>query len=182
LKSWEKEAILDHTSEVKKKMEEDGSADRFPEAYIRVDNFYDVTNATEHDQPLSGPEIWGGVAVYGSGWSAPAGAYVGNVAEVMGLPEIIMKRQTIKAQQQKGEFSEALAQLNELLDTVQGAERARLLEMKAQLVWREGDTLCPRADRAEALEFLADAQFTAEAEKDDQLVRNIESTRQKILL
>lgn len=181
LQTWNKATILAHTAAILKQMDEDGSADRFPGEFIQVDHFYDVIDGSDHDLPLSGPEIWGGTAVYGSGWSAPAGAYVGRAA-VIGLAEIILERQTIKAKLHDAEFAEALSRVNKLLHTVEGAERARLLELKAQIVWRNGQSLCPSADQAEALELLDDAQFTAEAEQDEQLLRNIRATKQKILL
>ena len=40
-------------------------ADRFPEEFIQVDHFYDMTDRSDHDHPLGAPEIWGGIAVYG---------------------------------------------------------------------------------------------------------------------
>jgi hypothetical protein len=126
LRAWKKDEILDYTAKVLTRMEEDGSADRFANEFIQVDHFYDLIERSDDDHPLSAPEIWGGIAVYGSGWSAPAGAYVGpNPAEIA---EVVLKRQAIRARLDDGKIDDnAIPRLDEFLEFVEGEERARLL-------------------------------------------------------
>jgi len=78
LRNWPLEDALRYCAETKKRMEKVGSADRFPLEYIRVDHLQAVLRKMNIPRPFSGPEMWAAFAVYGSGWSAPAGAFVGS--------------------------------------------------------------------------------------------------------
>jgi CHAT domain-containing protein len=182
LRIWKQADILSYCTDLLSQMEADGSADRLPEQYMQLDNFYDFIDSIDHEHPLSGPEMWGGVAVYGSGWSSQAGAFVGGADRTLEIVEMELQRQNVKTLMDRGDNEQAMALVNDLLLQAEGVARARLLEMKAILVWNGGNVANPESSKAEALDLLEQAEFTAEAEQNEQLMRNIDATRQKIML
>ena len=61
-------------------------------------------------------------------------------------------------------------------------ERARTLDALAWAVWLGRDDDARETAKKEALALLEQAEFVAQAELDEQLLRNIKATRQKIEL
>lgn len=92
----------------------------------------------------------------------------------------MLEREKARSLIARGQFREAQDILKEMLDYVEGMDRARALELLAMATWGIRRKLCPQAARREAMKLLAQAEFVARAEQDQQLLRNIEATRKKI--
>lgn len=180
LRQWPKADALRYCSRLMRQMEKDGSADRLPLEYLQVDQLRDLVRKMNHPNPFSGPEMWGGFAAYGSGWSAPAGAVVG--VKIQQIVQSEQDKESIKQLLADKDFDAALALTDKTLFVAQGADRARALEWKALAVWADGTRANHESSQAEALDLLQQAIFTAEAEQDEQLLRNLRATREKILL
>ena len=72
--------------------------------------------------------------------------------------------------------------LEELLDKAEGLERVRTLDMLAEVIWRGRQPGYEQTAKREALHLLDQAERLAQSEEDEQLLRNIQATRQKINL
>ena len=79
-----------------------------------------------------------------------------------------------------GKFKDAKKILDEILLKADGAERARLLNALAAVVWGGRRKGTDKSSRREAMELLAEAEDLAKADQNEQLLRNINATRQKI--
>ena len=108
------------------------------------------------------------------------GAIVG--ASPAAVVEAVLVRNEAQSLLDEGQTREARAKLVRLLDRADGIERARTLELLATAVFCDAIPQSRTAAIDEACQILDDATFVARAEHADQLVRNIEASRRKILL
>ncbi len=182
LRDWPKADVLTYCENIMDEMVADGSSESFPEPYLQVDHFYDLIDESDDLSPFASPVYWGGIALYGSGWGLPAGAYVGGIESLRGHIEIELQFPALKKLKNEGKCAKAFEKLEAMLAHAESIERARLLEFKALLVWNDGNVDNPKSAMQEALVLLKQAMHTAIAEQNDQLIRNIEATRAKINL
>ncbi|MGH2543871.1 MAG: CHAT domain-containing protein, partial [Ardenticatenaceae bacterium] len=179
----EKQAALDYCYDLLEDMERNGLADTQPEQYMMLNNLVEWIEDTDLEHPFANAQAWGGIVIVGSGWSREAGAMVGPASDAIAAIENRLERDRARSLIAEGHFAEARKVLEKLLTQVSyGRERANTLDALAWAVWRGQRKGTEQSARREALELLAEAEFLASADRDDQLLRNIRATRQKIEL
>ena len=162
------------------RMDEDGTSDRLVEQYLRLNELKERIEDSKADCPFASPQFWGGIVIIGSGWSSPAGATVSASPTI--LIDLYLKRESAQAMIAKGQYDEARKSLDEILGLVDGAERARVLNAIASAVWQGRRKGTEQAARREAMQLLAEAEDLAKADQNEQLIRNIKATVQKMNL
>lgn len=131
--------------------------------------------------PFADRSYWGGTIIIGSGWHSPAGALVGPSHIMIDyIEDSHAKGEKARSLMAEGRFGQAKKVLEEILIYADGVDRARILDALAWAVWGSRRTGDAQAAKVEAMELLAQAEFVAKAEQDDQLLRNVYATRQKI--
>ena len=160
------------------KMDEDGTADSLVEQYLRLNELKERIEDSDAEHPFASPQFWGGIVIIGSGWASPAGATVS--ASPTSLIDAIVKRREAQAMLAKHQYSEARKTLEEVAAMVDGAERARALNALASAVWAGRRNGTDKSARREALQLLAEAEDLARADQNEQLLRNINATKQKM--
>jgi len=164
------------------RMQKDGSDSRLPNDYFMLHNLRNRIEGSANAHPFADPQWWGGIIVVGSGWARPAGAIVGPVEDTLATIEDRLKREQAMKLTATGKAVEARPILEDLLIYAEGMERARTLDALAWAVWLDRRENAEGAAQKEALALLDAAEFVAQAEQDEQLLRNIKATRQKIEL
>ena len=180
LRRLSREQALAHCDELLAMMKADGTKEQHPEHYLRVDNLVAWIDEHGGDRPFELPWFWGGLVAVGSGWGAPAGALVGGAELVQRVAESIMAREHASDLICAGKAKEACDSLRPLLEFADGVERVRTLELLAWAVWRARHPELAGAAKRESLDSLDQAEPLARAEEDEQLLRNIAATRNKI--
>lgn len=182
LRLLDKTKALERCSAQIDQMKKDGSATRQPIEYLMLHNLKKRIKLSADPTPFASSQWWGGIIVVGSGWARPAGAMVGPVEDVMEMIDDEVKKEEAKKLLAAGKAVEAREILEKILDYAEGIERARILDTLAWAVWLAREEDAQESAKKEALALLAQAEFVAQAELDEQLLRNINATRQKIEL
>ena len=178
LRQLPKNRAIERCQSLLEKMDEDGTADSLVEQYLRLNELKERIEDSDAEHPFASPQFWGGLVIIGSGWASPAGAIVS--ASPTQPIEDLLKREEAQALLSTGKFKDAKKILDEILLKADGAERARLLNALAAVVWGGRRKGTDKSSRREAMELLAEAEDLAKADQNEQLLRNINATRQKI--
>lgn len=182
LKKWSKDDAVQRCRMMLDLMAADGTADRFPERYLLLDNLAVWLEDSQEPHPFASAQLWGSLVIVGSGWHTPAGAFVGGLQMIMGVVKAITSRDAAQELILEGQFVEARQILEELLEQAEGLERVRTLDMLAEVIWRGRQPGYEQAARRDALHLLDRAEQLAQSEEDEQLLRHLHATRQKINL
>jgi CHAT domain-containing protein/tetratricopeptide (TPR) repeat protein len=184
LKELTKKEALNRCCRLIEQMEQDGTADLLPEQFIRLDALKVWIEDSEDDHPFKSPQFWGGIIIFGSGWHLPAGALVGaqDIRSTINVIESIQRRQEATELMVKGKFQEAREILEQLQKQTEGVENVRTLDKLAWAVWMSRQRGSEESAKQEALRLLDQAEFLAQGEQSQQLMRNIKATKQKIEL
>lgn len=132
--------------------------------------------------PFLSPQYWGGMIIVGCGWYAPAGALVGGSHYVTNWIENYEKFQVAKRQIEGKKYDEAIGILKKILRYSDGRERVKALDLLAWAIWNNRKKGQEYSARRTAMDLLAQAEFLAKAEQDEQLIRNVYATRKKVEL
>ncbi|HEV8483776.1 MAG TPA: CHAT domain-containing protein, partial [Blastocatellia bacterium] len=178
LRQLPKDKVIERCQNLLDKMDEDGTADSLVEQYLRLNELKERIEDSDAEYPFASPQFWGGIVIVGSGWASPAGAAV--AASPTSIIDAVLKRREAQDLVSKGQYKEARAILNETLAFVDGAERGRVLNALAFTLWESRRKGADKAARREAMQLLAEAEDLAKADQDEQLLRNINATMQKI--
>ncbi len=155
-----------------------GATDNF----FRLYNLRNRIKASENNHPFSAPQWWAATIIVGSGWARPAGGIVVPIEDMLDIVEDALARENAQSLLATGQVSEARNTLEKILVHSEGIERARTLDALAWAVWLERQEGAEQAAKHEAQALLDSAAFVAQAEQDEQMIRNIKATRQKIEL
>ena len=177
-----KQEALERCYNLREQMESDGTADRLPEPYLMLNNLIEWIEDSDLPCPFASPQVWGGIVIVGSGWYRQAGAEIGSLDELENIANRHLKGQMARSRMAEGKFNEAREILEEILPYTDGEERARTLEALAWVMWESRDRGNEQVSKRKAKELLDQAEFLAKAEQNDQILRNINATRQKIEL
>jgi len=178
LRQLPKDRAIERCQNLLDKMDEDGTADSLADQYLRLNELKERIEDSDAEHPFASPQFWGGIVIVGSGWASPAGAMVS--ASPTQPIEDLLKREEAQAMLSRGQFKEARKILEEILPNADGVERARALNTLAAVVWGGRRDGTDKSARREAMEFLTEAEDLARADQNEQLLRNISATRQKI--
>lgn len=178
LKQLPKDRAIERCQNLLDKMDEDGTGDSLVDQYLRLNELKERIEDSDAEHPFASPQFWGALVIIGSGWASPAGAIVS--ASPTQPIEDLLKREEAQAMLSRGQFKEARKILDEILLRADGAERARALNTLAAVVWGGRRAGTDKSARREAMEHLTEAEDLAKAEQNEQLLRNISATRQKI--
>lgn len=179
LENLTKQEVVDRCDAVLNQMECDGIDDRIAQSYVLLENLRNMFEESDQANPYASAQLWGGLIIVGSGWGLPAGIVIGGMAPIQVHALRTLQARPLIAQ---GKFQEAIKPLEDLLPVAEGEERARILESLALARWKSRGQGEDDEVRREALDLLDKAEFAAQADQNEQLVKNINATRQKIKL
>lgn len=155
---------------------------KLAEALLTLRIFRDKIDETEELHPFLSPQFWGGLVLVGSGWYAPAGAFVGGADYANKVIMNYQKFEEAKEKIRSKEYDNAIEILEEILKFADGKGRAKTLDLLAWAIWSNRKLGQEHSARKIALDYLAQASFLAQAEDDEQLIRNIHATKNKLEL
>jgi len=175
-----KKQILERCANLLDQMARDGSADKLSDEYIQLDQVKDVISKADSNYPFAGAQYWGGIVVVGCGWFTPAGAQVMDLhgMELMIRSEVEIGRAA--ELMSHGEYHRAEDILEGILPQSEGPQRLRITRALADAVWCHGMQSDPTAAGRRAIELLMQAEFLARSEQDEQSLREIVETRQRM--
>jgi hypothetical protein len=182
LKQWSKVEAVKRCRAMLDQMVEDGTADRFPERYLLLDNLSVWIEDGEALYPFASAQFWGSLVIVGSGWHSPAGALVGGPDMILEIVNATHNRRRARELIVESKYGEARKILDELLNKAEGLERVRTMDMLAEVIWLGRQPGYEQAAKRDALHILDQAERLAQSEEDEQLRRNLQATRQKINL
>lgn len=160
-------------------MGKDGTRERMPDAYARLDWFALQLEAGGKERPFEEPRYWGGVVVTGSGWNGMAGGVAAGPERLVEMATGLERGRALLA---GGKAAEAKCHLTELAGQSDGLFRAQALELLATAVVESAHPVCRSTALWEARARLDEAAFVARGEQREQVSRNIAATRAKLEL
>ncbi len=144
---------------------------------ISCENLMEWIEDTDAENPFADPTFWGATVIVGSGWHLPAGASVGSGPVIV---DLTIKLSQAVAQFEEGEFQAAARDAREVAGASDGLLRARALVLQAAAM-SSGSAICERGKVARsASRLLLEAERTARAEEDDELIAWISQVRQDL--
>lgn len=177
LENLSKQQVVDRCDAVLNQMERDGIDDSIAQSYVLLENLRNMFEESDQANPYASAQLWGGLIIVGSGWGLPAGAVIGGMAPIK---VHVLRKLQVEPLIAQGKFQEAIKPLEDLLLNAEGEEKARILDSLAWAMWKSRPQGEEDEVRRKALDLLDQAEFVAKADQNEQLVRNINATRQKI--
>jgi hypothetical protein len=160
-------------------MAADGTRERMPDSFARLDWFALQLEEGGKEQPFAEPHYWGGVVITGSGWNGMAGGSAAGLERIVEWTGRLERGRDLLAQGKPGQARRDLAQLAR---ECEGLFRAQALELLAGAVVDDAHPACRATALAQARAWLDEAAFVARGEQRPQVSRNIEATRAKLEL
>ena len=177
-----KDQALERIRSQIKQMKEDGSDSTDPRSLLKLTNLQSQIMRSDEPFPFNSPKWWGGIIIVGSGWARPAGAIVGPIEDIIEIGFDVMNRRKAISLLSESKPDQAKDILIKLIDSAAGLERAKTLNALAWATWLDRDLSIEQSIKHVVLKMLDEAELLAQAEDAEQLIRNINATRQKVAL